>query len=199
MRDLKKIIMLVLCFVAYAHTHDTSMLYLQNRLAVEVEKTIIASAADWDILLTNNWRIGGAVVSVKETKNWNAYCGGFKISEWEFFETAGFTKHAQASKRNNMMRNCLGCGGLSLIPLGVLLMGLGSKWFTAGPEWFIESYNSQGEGNEFLIISGMSAIGVGVVLPIIGFSRPKKIFTASFAVEVADAYNRRLLRSLEKQ
>ena len=169
---------------------EKSIQFLQNKLTVEVENKIIASCVDWDNYLTQSARIGGAKLRIKESKKWDGYKGGFNISEWEFFKTAGLHKQANASKSYHSTTSFLNWGGFGVTIVGLALCAIGSKWFTkTAEEWDTTE--------SILCYSGFGGFCVGITMGIVAYSRPKKIFPVSFAIEVADDYNKRLKKYLE--
>jgi len=182
--------LLLILTITCVLTQGQSIQYLQNKLTVEVENKIIASYSEWNELLTESIQIGKAGLVIKESKKWDGYKGGFKISEWDFFETAGLSEQAQSSKNYHGTTKFLIFGGLGTTIAGLAMCAIGSKGFT-------KTYEYWDTMESILCYGGFSSFCVGATLTIIGGTRSGKVFPVSFAIEVADDYNKRLRKSLE--
>ncbi|MBA7520459.1 hypothetical protein ES705_12555 [subsurface metagenome] len=183
-----KYIMICICFViSLSVAQEQPSLYLQKRLTIEVENSIIASYADWDAFLTESIRFGKADLVIRKSKKWESYRGGIKIAESQFYEIAGFAEQARIAKKYKSKRNLLSYGGLALALVGAVF-------------FYPELINSQVgyECNISKMIIGAGAMVVGFGVSYSGFHSPAKMSPATFAVEVTDDYNKRLKRSLQQ-
>lgn len=158
--------------------------YLQRKLIVEVEGQTIVSFTDWDNYLTKSTRIGGGILTLNQIRKWKAYQSGFEISEWDFFHIVGYHEQARRAKAYKEGRDLLGYGGF-----GIALLGCGIAFYEL-IRWQSSGYEA--ELNEGICWCGLGIAGIGLTFEIIGFSRPPKMAPASFAVEVANDYNKRL-------
>lgn len=180
---MKKVILALLLTTILATAQSQKMQYLRKRLTVEVEKTIIASYHDWDVFLDASMRYGGAGLEIKESKKWHCYKGGMKISEGKFYGIAGLNDYASMAYSYKNKKALFTYGGWAMVVIGVGM--------------FVTDYAMAYSGDELRNPSALSYIGlgvevVGVTFAIIGMTRPPKLTKASFAVMVADEYNRQL-------
>lgn len=182
----KTILLLLIFYITCVLAQEKSVQFLQNKLTVEVEKKIIASCVDWDNYLTQSARIGGAKLRIKELKKWDGYKGGFKISEWEFFKTAGFPKYGQVAKSYHSKKKTLLIGGLTLGISGGVMTG-----------FFGAQYQEEPDKAKVPLLIGIGLLIIGTPMAIIAESQPDRKFPVSFAIEVADDYNKRLKKYLE--
>lgn len=171
------------------HLTPQSIQYLQNKLTVEVDNKIVASASEWDQLLTQSIHTSRTDIVIRESKKWEAYRGGFKISEADFFATARLYEQSNAAKRYQTTTNLLGWGG-TILALGGLVMTV------AGIEWVQQEWGEEMKLNTLAYV-GLANFSIGFVMYVAALARPNKKFPVSFAVEAADDYNKRLKKSLE--
>jgi hypothetical protein len=168
-----------------AMAQSQQMRYLQEQLTVEIQKTVIASYYDWDTFLNASTRIGGAGLAIGEARTWHCYKGGIKISEAEFYETAGLNEYAIKARSYKSNKD--------LITYGGILVALAGCGLAAG-----EALKEPSEINYGLAYTWLGVACVGLTFEFIGLFQPPKLTSASFAVGVADEHNRQLKKSFQE-
>ena len=162
---------------------DISTQFLRQKLTVEVRNQVFASYADW---------VGGGVMAMAESKNWRCFKGGFEISEWQFFEIAGFDEEVNISKTFHEETQQLKQKALIWTAAGVILLGVGAM--QAGNKKLHELSTAE----NIMLYGGTGAVCVGLGMHISSLKRlSQKVCPVSFAIEVADDYNSKLKQSLE--
>jgi len=186
-----KTMMLVLILgMTSVMAQDASTKYLQSKLTVEIESRVIASYNEWEQYLSSSFRTEQGNITMKESRKWKSYQGGFKISESDFFSIAGFHPQATAAKKLASQKSTLDILGIGSLLVGFGICALASDGFSKTAEE-LES------GKEALVYGGFGLVCVSITLGIVRIGLPNKKFPVAFAVEVADEYNRKLRESLE--
>ncbi len=177
--------MTALFFVILINTQTDELYYLQNQLTVEIENTTIASYSDWDYFM-KSMRFGGGNLAIKRERKWDCYQGGLKISESDFYATAGLPDYAFGAHKYKDQRDFCIIGGVSLGIIGLGIMGYELARWQLSENYPMEEINNTVE------IIGLGIASVGITLELMGTTRPPKFTSVKFAVGVADQYNKTL-------
>ena len=121
------------------------------------------------------------IAEVERVKTWKGFKGGLPVSEAQFYNIAGYTEVALRARSYRSTADCLTWGGFSTALVGLGLLTVGA----------VKVANSPGTPQPALGISGgILALG-GILAEIVGVGqRSRNLTPASFAVQVADEYNR---------
>lgn len=171
-----------------ALSYEQQREYYNNALSIQTENqtTISGGAYDWG-------RPGGYVSSYASgstVTEWYPYQGAQAISRADFFDTVGAYDLAEAEKRIDESNSKLHIAG-------AITTGVGLAAALAGLIWGLAA-NMPYEDPTFwasmgLLIGGTCATVVGVPLLVI---ETKSDISISFAVGLADSYNKQLLESM---
>jgi hypothetical protein len=185
-----RLLVVIVSFVALLTAQQQSIKYLSQMLTVEVENTVIGSAAEWDKYVNESTHIGKTYVQIQQLKKWKCYQGGFKVSESDFFSIAGLHPQAQAAKSLANTKTTLDIVGIGSFVVGFGVCALASDGFS-------KTVEEMESGKEALVYGGFGMVCVGITLGVVRMGLPNKKFPLTFAIEVAVDYNKRLKESLE--
>jgi len=179
----------LLCIITTIQAQeDKDQKYALNKITVEVENKY-GGCMNW-----SNWGSWSSfgTFEASQSKIWRAFQGGNEISELTLYKLAGFKE--QALEVNNYLTNFQKkkktwqtIGVVSTILGGGMLV----YWVTLreAENWTTIS----DDATVILGLSGVTLAGVGLGV-IIGWElkHPTKLKSASFALEVAEYYNKKL-------
>lgn len=149
---------------------------LTRMLTVEIGGTVYGSYIDWS--RTFGGPGGSGMVELTQIKTWKGFCGGLPVSESEFYRIAGY--ELQSVRAAEYRTGSIGMfwGGL------ILALGGCGAMLSGGLE--------EPENTPLMIVGGIG-FTVGFVLELGGAMRlGTQLTPASFALQVADEYNRKL-------
>ena len=143
--------------------------FTRQRLVVETQQRTV-------VMVPTDLPVAGAQTS----KTWTPYRGFNRIAEADFYRIAGYHEEAQRieSYRTTARTLALGGGIACVVGIGIMLAATGPSYMEIG------------------ILGGLVAGGGGIA-SIMGLSRlNRSVTTVGQAIQVADEFNRQLLREL---
>lgn len=160
-------------------TYEQQREYFDNALSIETEShtTVSGGAYDWG-------RPGGFISSYAEgdtSTEWIPYKGARELSKADFFDITGYSDLAEAQRKADTFNRNMDIAGWSLYGVGLAVM-LSSLFFL---------------DNETV---AYSLLGTGAVVGLCGLPlvliETENNVSISFAVNIANSYNQRLLDSV---
>ena len=158
-------------------TYDQERFYLQNHLSVQTSQHTDVSGLGY----MNDWGLYTSFGSGDTTTEWTPYVGAREISKEDFYRITGYNDLAEAERSANDFNRNMSIAGWTLYGVGMLAM-LSSLFFMDNDSAFLG-----------LLCGGGLVAVAGVPLIFIKASNDVSI---SFAVGIADSYNRQLLESI---
>ena len=185
---MKKIITCLLIFCIIANqllaaetleglTYEQERIYLQNQLSVQTSQHTNLSGLGY----MNDWGLYTSFSEGETTTEWTPYVGAREISKEAFYEIAGYNDLAEAERSANTFNRNMTIAGWTLYGVGLLAM-LSSLFFL------------DNEAACYGLLCGggiVAAAGIPLV-----FIKADNDVSISFAVGIANSYNRKLLESL---
>lgn len=192
---MKRIIagILVLCMVASdmlfaadsldSLTAEQERLYLENHLSVQTSQHTDISGIGY----MNDWGLYTSFGEGNTSTEWTPYLGYNQISKADFFRLAGYEDLALQEQKIEETRK-------NMVIAKWSLFGIASALILASPFAAIMS------NSDFWQIAGLAMLGIGGALYIpcliLEFTEPESDIAVSFAVGVANNYNKRLLEAI---
>ena len=191
---MKRIIagILVLCIVASdmllaadsleSLTAEQERLYLENHLSVQTSQHTDISGIGY----MNDWGLYTSFGEGNTSTEWTPYLGYNQISKADFFRLAGYEDLALQEQKIEETRKNMVIAKWTLFGAGfALMLGGMSTLLTESDPW---------------IIAGIVMFSVGaaswVPVLVLEFTEPESDIAVSFAVGVANNYNKRLLEAI---
>ncbi len=158
--------------------------YLESKLTVEIYGKTVGGLSHWNRISSSGWS-GIGYIKLKELKDWRSYKGGLPISEVGFYRTAGLWKQASIIEGH---KNEMTLYRDVSMWTGLIGLGLG----LASPTHVTEGATTRmSDGATMGLI-----LALGGLFGYLYFDKAynQKVTPASFALEVADDYNAKLLQ-----
>lgn len=185
---MRKIIacILILCIIANqlfaaetleGLTYEQERIYLQNHLSVQTSQHTDISGVGY----MNNWGLYTNFSEGDTTTEWTPYVGAREISKEAFYEITGYNDLAEAERSANSFNRNMAIAGWTLYGVGILAM-LSSLFFL------------DNEAACYGLLCGggvVAAVGVPLI-----FIKANNDVSISFAVGIANSYNKQLLESI---